>query len=312
VGKVNLLELKPMCFEEFLLALGEERLVNPLRQQQFDLLYILKEAYTEKLKQYYFTGGMPAVVDTFRETGDYGNVRRTQKEILAAYQADFSKHVPPPVVPRIRLLWQSLPAQLARENKKFMYGIIKEGARAKDYEVAMLWLEDCGLAYRVHRVSVPRLPLPAYRDLHAFKFYVVDIGLLGAMSELRSQTLLEGNALFTEFKGALTEQFVLQELKTLPKFQTYYWSPDSGKAEIDFLLGSGELDLPGGAVPVEVKAEVNLQAKSLKTYREYYNPPLSLRISLSDYKEKNGLADIPLYAFRAYLESEFSKKQSFC
>jgi hypothetical protein len=221
---------------------------------------------------------------------DFGEVRRIQQRIMDAYEQDFSKHAPTDVVPRIRMLWNSIPAQLAKENKKFIYGIIKEGARAKDYELAMLWLSDCGLVYQVHRVTAPNLPLKAYEDLKAFKLFVVDVGLLSCMVRLRADTLLDGNDMFKEFKGALTEQYVLQQLKTLEDLQVYYWTNDRGSAEIDFLIDNGK-----EVIPMEVKAEVNLQAKSLKTYKEKYNPKISVRTSMTDYKQENWLLNLPLY-----------------
>jgi predicted AAA+ superfamily ATPase len=302
VGKVETLNLRPLSFEEFGIALGYKSYFEAMERGDYDVLKAFGEKLAEVLKQYYFIGGMPEAVADFAENGDFGAVRRIQQRILENYQEDFSKHAPPVVVPRIRLLWNSLPAQLARENRKFIYGLVKEGARARDYEVALLWLADCGLIHQVNRISAPRIPLPAYKDTNAFKIFALDVGLLACMAELRPQALLEGNSLFKEFKGALTEQFVLQEVKTIPELQAYYWTPDKGTAEVDFVLGSGSADIPGGAVPLEVKAEVNLQAKSLQSYREQYNPELELRTSLADYHAGRSLVDVPLYALRKYLQ----------
>ncbi|MDR0910753.1 MAG: ATP-binding protein [Spirochaetaceae bacterium] len=302
VGKVESLELRPLSFEEFALALGEKRFIDLLKSGDYKLITAFHEQLSELLKKYYFIGGMPEAVVCFTETGDFNAVRKIQKRILETYQEDFSKHAPILIAPRIKLLWNSLPAQLARENRKFVYGIIKEGARARDYEVALQWLEDCGLIYKVYRLSIPRLPLPACQDFNAFKIYAVDVGLLSCMAELNPRLLLEGNQLFKEFKGALTEQYVLQELKTMPDIQTYYWSADKGTAEVDFVLGSGTRFLPGDAIPLEVKAERNLQAKSLKSYSEQFKPELAIRTSLSEYHETKAFADVPLYAIKAWID----------
>lgn len=246
--------------------------------------------YIEALKQYYFVGGMPEAVQSFAEDRDFNEVREIQKRILAAYEQDFSKHAPNEIVPRLRTLWNSIPSQLAKENKKFIYGLIREGARAKDYETAIMWLCDCGLVHKVSRVNTVGLPLRAYEDLKAFKLFVVDVGLLGCMAGLRQRTLLDGNDLFVEFKGALTEQYVCQQLKTIEDLDIYYYTNDRGSCEVDFVVDTGE-----GIVPVEVKAEVNLRAKSLKTYREKFSPEISIRTSMADYKKEEGLVNLPLY-----------------
>ncbi len=290
VGKVEFMDLFPLSFTEFLMAMEKEQYADLLEKQDFEMVTTFKHEYINLLKQYFYVGGMPEAVLAFSENMDFGEVRRIQQRILDAYEQDFSKHAPTDVVPRIRMLWNSIPAQLAKENKKFIYGIIKEGARAKDYELAMLWLSDCGLVYQVHRVTAPNLPLKAYEDLKAFKLFVVDVGLLSCMVRLRADTLLDGNDMFKEFKGALTEQYVLQQLKTLEDLQVYYWTNDRGSAEIDFLIDNGK-----EVIPMEVKAEVNLQAKSLKTYKEKYNPKISVRTSMTDYKQENWLLNLPLY-----------------
>lgn len=290
VGKVEFLDLYPLSFFEFMMAMGNEQYVELLKKGNFDMAVTFKATYVDLLKHYYYVGGMPEAVLRFSESNDFSEVREIQKRILAAYEQDFSKHAPNEVVPRIRMLWNSIPAQLARENKKFLYGLIKEGARAKDYELAMLWLTDCGLVHKVHRVTAPRLPLKAYEDLKAFKLYLVDVGLLSCMVGLKQRTLLDGNELFHEFKGALTEQYVLQQLRTLKDIQTYYWASEQGIAEVDFVIDTGGL-----IIPVEVKAEVNLRAKSLKTYKEKYNPALSVRTSMADFKKDGWLINLPLY-----------------
>lgn len=291
VGKVEFLDLYPLSFTEFLMAMGKEQFVELLHKHDFDMVTTFKQIYSEHLKYYYYVGGMPEVVLNFAENKDFNEAREIQQRILDAYEQDFSKHVPHEVVPRIRMLWNSIPAQLTKENKKFIYGLIREGARAKEYELAMLWLNDCGLVHKVHRVTNPHLPLKAYEDLKAFKLFVVDVGLLSCMVRLQQDTLLDGNQLFQEFKGALTEQYVLQQLKTLKNIETYYWTNNRGSAEIDFVVDNGR-----GVIPIEVKAEINLQAKSLKTYRDKFNPELSVRTSMADYKKEEWLLNIPLYA----------------
>ena len=250
-----------------------------------------KQTYIDALKHYYFVGGMPEAIQSFTEDKDFNEVREVQKRILAAYEQDFSKHAPNEIVPRIRMLWSSIPSQLAKENKKFIYGLVREGARAKDYETAIMWLGDCGLVHKVGRVNATGIPLRAYEDLKAFKLFVVDVGLLGCMAGLRERTLLDGSALFAEFKGALTEQYVCQQLKTIEDLDVYYYTNDRGSSEVDFIVDTG-----GQIVPVEVKAEVNLRAKSLKTYREKFSPEVSVRTSMSDYKKEEWLVNLPLYA----------------
>lgn len=291
VGKVEFLDLYPLSFTEFLMAMGKEQFVDLLHKGDFDMMTTFKQTYIEHLKYYYYVGGMPEVVLNFAESRDFNEAREIQQRILDAYEQDFSKHAPNDIVPRIRMLWNSIPAQLTKENKKFIYGLIREGARAKEYELALLWLNDCGLVHKVHRAKSPHLPLKAYEDLKAFKLFLADVGLLSCMVRLKQDTLLDGNELFQEFKGALTEQYVLQQLKTLKNIETYYWTNDGGSAEIDFVVDNGR-----GVIPVEVKAEANLQAKSLKTYRGKFNPELSVRTPMADYKKEEWLLNIPLYA----------------
>lgn len=291
VGKVEFLDLYPLSFAEFMLAMGKKQFVELLDKGDYEMVSAFRQEYVDLLKHYYFVGGMPEAVFDFSMNKDFNEVREIQGQILSAYEQDFSKHAPNEVVPRIRMLWNSIPAQLAKENKKFVYGLIKEGARAKEYELAMLWLADCGLVHKVHRATTPNLPLRAYEDLKAFKLFLVDVGLLSCMVRLRQDVLLDGNELFKEFKGALTEQFVLQQLKTLKDIDACYWTNDRGNAEIDFLIDNGSM-----VIPLEVKAEVNLQAKSLKAYREKYSPKISVRTSMSDYKKEDWLINLPLYA----------------
>lgn len=291
VGKVDFLKLHPLSFREFLLAAGNERFAELLDTHDFGMITSFKQTYIDALKRYYFVGGMPEVVQSFAENNDFNEVREIQKRILAAFEQDFSKHAPNAVVPRLRMVWNSLPSQLAKENKKFVYGLVREGARAKEYETAIMWLNDCGLIHKVSRVNAPGIPLRAYENLRAFKLFAVDVGLLGCMAGLRQRTLLDGNDLFAEFKGALTEQYVCQQLKTIPDLDVYYYTNDRGSCEIDFVVDTGE-----SIVPVEVKAEVNIKAKSLKTYHEKFSPKVSVRTSMEDYKREAWLVNLPLYA----------------
>lgn len=291
VGKVDFLKLYPLSFQEFLMAIGKRQFSELLDQQDFSMITSFRETYADALKQYYFVGGMPEAVESFAENQDFNEVRQIQKRILAAYEQDFSKHAPNEVVPRLRMLWNSIPAQLAKENKKFIYGLVREGARAKDYETALLWLSDCGLVHRVSRVNAPGIPLRAYEDMKAFKLFVLDVGLLGCMTGLHQRTLLDGNTLFVEFKGALTEQYVCQQLKTLTDLELCYYTNDRGSCEVDFVVDTG-----GRVMPLEVKAETNLRAKSLRTYREKFSPELAIRTSMADYRKEDGLVNLPLYA----------------
>lgn len=291
VGKVDFLKLYPLSFNEFLRAIGEERFAELLDKRDFQMITSFRQTYIDALKQYYFVGGMPEAVQSFAENKDFNEVREIQRRILAAYEQDFSKHVPNEIVPRLRMLWNSIPSQLAKENKKFIYGLVREGARAKEYETAIMWLCDCGLVHKVSCVNTAGIPLRAYEDLKAFKLFLVDVGLLGCMAGLRQRTLLDGNALFVEFKGALTEQYVCQQLKTIENLDVYYYTNDRGSCEVDFVVDTGER-----IVPVEVKAEINLKAKSLKTYREKFSHEVAVRTSMADYKKEDWLVNLPLYA----------------
>ena len=298
VGKVEFMDLYPLSFSEFLKAMGKEQFVELLQERKFELATIFKSEYIDLLKYYYYVGGMPEVVSCFSKNKDFNEVREIQKQILMAYEQDFSKHAPNEMIPRIRMLWNSIPSQLTKENKKFVYGLIKEGSRAKEYEMAMLWLIDCGLVHKVQRVTAPQLPLKAYEDLKAFKLFILDVGFLSCMVRLNQGVLLNGNDLFKEFKGALTEQYVLQQFKTLNQIETYYWTNSRGSAEIDFLVDDGEK-----IVPIEVKAEINLKAKSLKTYCEKFNPLISIRTAMTNYKKEEWLTNLPLWAIEV-LENE--------
>ena len=298
VGKVEFMDLYPLSFTEFMRAMGKEQFVDLLDKGDFEMATMFRQDYVDLLKYYYYVGGMPEVVQSFVDNRDFNEAREIQERILAAYEQDFSKHAPNEAVPRIRMLWNSIPAQLTKENKKFIYGIIKEGARAKDYETALMWLTDCGLVHKVYRVTAPSIPLKAYEDLKAFKLFLADVGLLGCMVRLNQSVLLDRNELFKEFKGALTEQYVLQQLKTVKGVDTYYWTNDRGNAEIDFLIDTGN-----EVVPIEVKAETNLKAKSLKTFCEKYNPKMAIRTSMTDYKQEDWLLNLPLWAVEKKLSS---------
>ena len=291
VGKVDFLELYPLSFREFLMAVTGTQFAKLLDSQDYKMITSFKQTYIEALKQYYFIGGMPEAVKNFTEERDFYEVREVQKRILAAYEQDFSKHAPLEIVPKIRMVWNSIPSQLAKENKKFLYGLVREGGRAKEYETAIMWLCDCGLVYKIERVKGGGIPLKAYVDQKAFKLFVVDVGLLGCMTGLSPKILLDGKDLFKEFKGALTEQYVCQQLKTLENLSIYYYTNDRGSCAVDFVVDTGER-----TVPVEVKAEVNLKAKSLKTYYEKYQPEISIRTSMADYRPEEWLMNLPLYA----------------
>ncbi len=290
VGKVDFLDLYPLSFYEFLQALGEEQLVELIQKNDFQLITVFADKLKQYLKQYFYIGGMPEVVASYIENKDFNEVRRKQEILLQAYEQDFSKHAPNSVVPRIRQLWNNIPTQLAKENKKFIYGLIKEGARAREYELALSWLIDCGLVYQINRVNDCKVPLSAYQDFSAFKLYLLDVGLLCAMSKIDATTILEENEIFVEFKGALTEQFVLTELKSNTTFPIFYWSAEKGIAELDYLVQIGRYN-----VPIEVKSSENLQAKSLKVFAQKYNTKINVRTSMSDYKVEDWLINIPLY-----------------
>jgi predicted AAA+ superfamily ATPase len=291
VGKVDFLDLCPLNFKEFLRAIKKEDILNLIQSKDFELISSFKEKIIDYLKQYYFIGGMPSVVKSFAENEDFEEVRKIQIRLLDSYEQDFSKHAPSNIVPRIRQLWNNIPTQLAKENKKFIYGLVREGARAREYELALSWLIDCGLIYKVNKINKPSIPLAAYQDFNAFKLYILDVGLLGAMARIDVKTLLNGNSIFEEFKGALTEQFVLEELKSNKDIPIFYWSADKGQGEIDFLIQLGMYN-----IPIEVKAEENLMAKSLKTFASKYNTKINIRTSMTSYKKEDWLINIPLYS----------------
>lgn len=291
VGKVDFVDLYPLSFSEFLEAIGQESFAKLLVKKDWSLISTFRSKYIGFLKQYYYVGGMPEVVNAYLEHKDYAEVRQLQQNILDSYDRDFSKHAPIAEVPRIRMVWRSVPAQLAKENRKFIYGVVKEGARAKDFELAIEWLMDAGLIYKVNRVKKGGIPLAAYEDFSAFKLFMADIGLMGAMSGVPPQALLEGNVLFTDYKGAITEQYVLQQLKSVKGLNVYYWSSESSRGELDFLLQK-DIQL----IPVEVKAEENLQSKSLRSFIEKNEGLHGVRFSMSDYREQEWMTNYPLYS----------------
>ena len=291
VGKVESLELHPMNFREFLMAMGESSLAQLITEKKYDYMEDFREKYIFWLKNYYYVGGMPEIVSYFSAHKNYDEVRKMQNTILEQYENDFGKHTPANELPRIRMVWNSIPLQLAKENKKFFFGKIKEGARAKDFELAIEWLQDCGLIKKVYKVSKPAVPLKAYIDFTSFKLYLLDVGLLGALSELDAESILEGNSIFVEFKGALTEQYVLQQIVSDTSYKPYYFAGEKSNYEVDFLIQKGK-----NVVPVEVKAEENLRAQSLKFYCEKFKPEYAVRTSMSDYRTQEWMLNVPLYA----------------
>lgn len=293
VGKVDYLDLYPMTFDEFLIAMGKQNIAEAIKKHNWAVLKSVKDIVVRDLKTYYYVGGMPEAVKEFVESRDYKEVRRIQNNILVSYDSNFIKHAPVDIVPRIRMVWNSLPSQLAHENKKFIYGAVKHGSRAKDFEVALQWLVDAGLVIKVNRTKAGMLPLNAFEDLSAFKLFTLDIGLLSAMNKVKAETLMMGNDLFTIFKGALTEQFVAQHLVTFVDF-LYYWSAENSRGEIDFLVQINDTILP-----IEVKAEENLQSKSLRIFVTKNAGLLGVRLSMSDYREQEWMVNYPLYAVEA-------------
>ena len=291
VGKVDSMDLYPLSFTEFLDATGNGTLLELLQQRDFEMISAFRDKYIDLLKTYYFVGGMPAAVNAYLPKQNLAAVRRVQRRLISDYEQDFSKHAPTAVIPRIRMVWDGIPSQLAKENKKFIYSVLREGARAKDFELAIQWLVDCGLCYKVGRVTKGGIPLKAYRDIPAFKLYLVDVGLLAAMTDLDAKTLLNGSYIFTEFKGALTEQYVCQQIAAELGTDAYYWSAENSSGEVDFVLQHS-----GRVIPLEVKAEENLKAKSLKFFVANNGLPFGVRTSMSDFRRQEKLINLPLYA----------------
>lgn len=294
VGKVDILHIYPMTFDEFLLAKGNRQLVDILRSKDWVTIKLLKSEYIKALREYYFVGGMPEAVGKFIETNDAVKVREIQKNILYTYQKDISKHVPTSESNRINMVWQSMPSQLVKENKKFIYGVAKPGGRAKDFEVAIQWLMDAGLVYKVERVNEAKMPLKFYVDISSFKLFLLDCGLLGAMSETPPEKLLVAENGMEESKGAFTENYVMSQLVATHDTSVFYYSNDA-KLEIDFLIQHGS-----EIVPIEAKAEENLRAKSLSTFVASHSEMHGLRFSMSDYREQDWMTNVPLYAITSY------------
>ena len=298
VGKVNIMNLYPMTFDEFLLAMGKNSLVKTLQSYDKELIDILGETFTEMLRQYYFVGGMPEAVQLFAESKDVVGVRRVQYELLKAYDTDIAKHAGRETQ-RIRMVWNSIPSQLARENKKFIYGAVRKGARANDFEVAIQWLIDAGLVYKVERTRDVKVPLKFYADIGAFKLFVLDVGLLGAMSNTPADQILIGDNVFGEYKGAFTEDFVLQQLKTLPELPIYYYSKDNSSQEVDFIVQA-----QSSILPIEVKAEENVKSKSLRAFitQDFKSYGLKgVRLSMKGHTDQEWMENVPLYAAKEFV-----------
>lgn len=294
VGKVDELHLYPLNFREFLIAMDESELAGFLEDWKNPEVNIFSEKYRSYLKDYMFVGGMPEIVDTFRQNKDYDEARELQLSIIQQYEGDFGKHIPPAQLPRIRMTWNSIPMQLAKENRKFFFGQVKAGSRLRDFELAIQWLSDAGLIYKVNKVSKPGMPLTAYIDFNSFKLFVIDVGLLGAMSGLDSSCVVHGNEMFTEFKGALTEQYVLQQLISDTAYTPFYFAGEKSTYEMDFLIQKRMK-----IVPIEVKAEENLKSKSLRVYVDKFNPDYAVRTSMANAREQEWMVNIPLWAIRS-------------
>ena len=298
VGKVDFLSLMPMSFPEFLRAAGQERLAKLLAECKWDSIVYVKDRIIQLLRTYYYVGGMPEAVKAYCDGLGYEEVRRIQSNILMTYENDFSKHAPANEVPRIRMVWHSVTSQLAKENRKFIYGVLRQGARAKEFEIAVEWLQDAGLVYRVNRTKSGEMPLSAFEDFGAFKLFMLDVGLMCAINRLSSDSILLGNDIFSTYRGAMTEQYVCQQLTGAVDF-IYYWSADNSRGEIDFLIQTG-----GRIVPIEVKAEENLKSKSLSAFVARYPSLHAVRLSMSDYREQEWMTNVPLYAVCACIKRQ--------
>lgn len=297
VGKVDFLQLYPLNFYEFLLAVNQQPLAELLEKNDFAMINAFSGKYIDLLKKYYYVGGMPEAVQCYIDTDDMSEVREIQNELLAYYENDFSKHAPKETVPRIQMVWNSIVGQLAKENRKFIYGSLREGARAKEFELAIQWLQDCGLIHKNYRVSKPGMPLISYMDMSCFKMFMLDVGLLAAKGKLSAKVLLEGTQIFEEFKGALTEQYVAQELVTAG-YELYYYSTENSSGEIDFVIQHETY-----CIPLEVKAEENLRARSLRAFCDKYQPEIAIRTSMSNYREQEWMINIPLYLLTSYMKN---------
>lgn len=298
VGKVDMLQMYPMTYEEFLVAGGEEKMVEILRSQDWVTISALHSKYIDLLRRYYYVGGMPEAVKAFVEQRGLDVVREIQNNILQAYSYDISKHAPQQMIQRINQVLQSIPSQLVKENKKFIYGAVRKGARASDFELAIQWLIDAGVVVRVSRVSKPEVPLNFYQDFNAFKLFLLDCGLFGAMNNTLPEQVIASDSVFKEYKGAFTELYVLQQMRAIKNKPIYYFSSDGDSdLEVDFVVQH-----LGKALPIEVKAEENLRAKSLKMTAEKYKIPMSVRVSMSAYRQEPWLTNVPLYGIKSFLE----------
>lgn len=295
VGKIDQINLYPLSFKEFLLALKKDQIYNAIQTHKWEELSSLSSIFIDLLRQYYYVGGMPAVVQAYATNHDIFEVRNIQSQILSDYRLDFSKHVPKDNLPKVNMVWDSIPAQLAKENKKFIYSKIRKGARAKEFENAIQWLVDSGLVYKVLRVSKVEKPLKFYEDFNSFKLFILDLGLLGAMTEVDAKDVLVNNNAFTEYKGSFTEQYVLQELQSLEK-RVYYHSKEHSELELDFVIQNYNV------YPIEVKAEENLKSKSLRTIYSENNQLKPVRFSMADYKEQDWMVNVPLYLVAEWIE----------
>ncbi len=291
VGKVDFLDLQPMSFSEFLVAIGEERLKDAIHQKDWVLLSVFRNKLNEFLRYYFFVGGLPEVVQTYIDSNDFQKVRFVQNRILLSYEGDFSKNAPFEIVPRIRMVWQSLVSQLAKENKKFIYGQIREGARAKDFELAIQWLTDAGLLVKCHRITKPEMPLIAFQDLGSFKLFLHDTGLLLALANIDIANLLNEDSLMQQYNGAIAEQFVIQQMRLKGNRFIGYWTNDRSTSEVDFVVQT-----EGKIIPIEVKSGENLRAKSFKLFCEKYKPDEAIRTSMADYKAESWMTNLPLWA----------------
>lgn len=291
VGKVDFLNMYPLSFKEYLIAIGKEEFTKIIENKNEEMLKVFSEEIKRYLREYYYVGGMPEVVNDFSINKDYNSVREIQNTILKDYENDFSKHIAVKEIQKVIEIWNNFNTQLAKENKKFVFGAIKPSARASEYENAINWLISSGLLYKVNRVNDCKIPLKGYVDYSAFKLYFLDVGLLSAKNNLDAKTLIEGNNIFTEYKGSLTEQYVLQEIKANYNIDLFYWTSSSYQAEVDFLI-----QYKNFVIPIEVKSELNLQAKSLKSFIEKFDNEINVRTSMADYKKDGKITNIPLYA----------------
>lgn len=290
VGKVDFMDMNPLSFYEFLLAINEKKLADLILNKQWDMMNIFHDKMLEYLKYYLFVGGMPEVVKEFSESRDWKKVRELQQQLLTAYQGDFAKYAPREIISRIQMVWNSIPSQLSKENKKFVFNVLKHGARSSEYELAIQWLLDSGLLLKINRIKKPSLPIKAYEELNAYKLYLLDVGLLGAMSYLDSKAIIEGDKLFTEFKGAIAEQFAIQQLVLDKEIYTAYWANEKSTSEVDFIIQK-----ENKIIALEIKSGQNLKSKSFKLFFDEYQPHKALKGSTLPYKEQDWVTNIPLY-----------------